>query len=560
MKDTNTGKLDDMVPIEVAPRIWWVGFADYEAGFSNNPYLLIEDDRAVLFDPGPGHPIFRDVITYKIRQVIPLEKIYFIVVHHQDPDLCGLIPYLEPMLHPEAVLIAHPRTALFLPYYGVRRNILPVGDEDVLELSSKRRLRFYHAPYLHFAGNMLTYDKATGTLFSSDIFATFNRNWHLYADEAHLPLVRGFLEQYVGSIEPLLYIYERLKGLRIERILPQHGGIIEGSDQVERFLEVLKEVHPGRLLWELQNRPSKDQERIIIEAGRKWLEVWLKEPVRADTLEALMNRALQKGPATVALLIENVGQEAERLGVANPLTFGNVHRYGEIRTTRATGTLQTLRRRFLSRQYGMRTEEGEADNILQYGLLSIRVHLGVMFIDIRGFTSWSVHRDPAEIVKTLSQEHELITRTITAYGGRVNKLLGDGILAYFPTEELTGGVQAAAEIHRVIAENGLLPVGIGGDFGEVTLGDIGEETRLDYTLIGAPVNFASRMCDSADAGQTALTKRWFESLPSALRERLRRLRTFEQITVQAKFGDPILEGVRFIAEGLERDDLFTHHG
>lgn len=39
-------RLDDKIAIEIADNIWWVGFADYEAGFSNNPYLLVAGDEA----------------------------------------------------------------------------------------------------------------------------------------------------------------------------------------------------------------------------------------------------------------------------------------------------------------------------------------------------------------------------------------------------------------------------------------------------------------------------------------------------------------------------------
>ncbi len=87
--------LDDTKAIKITEDIWWIGFADFEAGFSNNPYLLIDNDEAVLFDPGPGHPIFRDIILQKIQQVIDPKKIKYIVVHHADPDLCGLIPFIE---------------------------------------------------------------------------------------------------------------------------------------------------------------------------------------------------------------------------------------------------------------------------------------------------------------------------------------------------------------------------------------------------------------------------------------------------------------------------------
>ncbi len=544
--------LDDTDAIQVAPDIWWVGFADYEAGFSNNPYLLVDGDEAVFFDPGPGHPAFRDIIMQKVRQIISPEKIRFIVVHHQDPDLCGLIPFIENTLHPNVVILAHPRTSLMLPYYGLRKSVLPIGDEDVLQLSSGRRIAFYHAPYLHFAGNMISYDPQTQSVFSGDIFAIFNRDWSLYADMSYLPLAQAFVEHYLDSKEAIQYAYEKLKQLDITRILPQHGGIIE-EEYVETFIEALPTMNPGQLLRELRSKPDAAQVAELVDAGRRWLTAHLQRKVPADSLEALMDFAAGHDLAAPALLIQQVARHAQKMGVANPYTYGRTHLADNLQDAEELTLVEAIRRRYLSRHYGMLTAEDD-DQALAYGLLSFRVKLGVMFVDIRGFTRWSADRSPDEIVSTLNHHYQVISKIISNGGGRINKFIGDGILAYFPEPRLSDCARVAVDIQRAVADEGLLGVGIGCDFGEVTMGDIGEEARLDYTIIGAPVNFAARMCDAAGAGEIALTRRMETRLEADLQARLRALPSYTPTQVRIKPQDPVMEGARFAGADLDSSD------
>ncbi|MFP4396417.1 MAG: adenylate/guanylate cyclase domain-containing protein [Anaerolineales bacterium] len=543
-------KLDDTNAIKVANNIWWVGFADYEAGFSNNPYLWVDDDgvEAILIDPGPGHPAFRDIILQKIRQVIDPARIRYLIVHHQDPDLCGVIPYLENILHPDAVILSHPRTTLMLPYYGLRKSVLPIGDEDVLEMRSGRRLIFYHAPYLHFSGNMITYDETTQSLFSGDIFAVFNRDWSLYADKTYLPMVKAFLDHYTDNPEAIRYAYDKMKALEIQRILPQHGGIIQGDEDVALFLDSLLETEPGELLRELQSKPDPAQCGALLAAGLTYLRAQMDDAtLAADSLDALLALAQEHKPGAVSAVIEIIDRKAREIGVADPLTYGRTHRADAIQAIENTQIVEAVRRRFLSRHYGISeiTSESTSD-ILNYGLISFKTDLAVMFVDIRNFTQWCDGRPSDEIVMTLNQQHEVMSKLINANGGRVNKVLGDGLLAYFPTQHLADCVDVAMRIHQTLAENkALLPVGIGCDFGEVTMGDIGEEARLDYTLIGTPVNIASRMCNEAASGEIVLTARFTTQLDDDLRVMLLDQPGFEQLTVHQKPGDPEIEGVKF---------------
>ncbi|RJP17922.1 MAG: hypothetical protein C4520_15440 [Candidatus Abyssobacteria bacterium SURF_5] len=534
-------KLDDSNAIEVADGLWWVGFADYEAGFSNNPYLLIDGDEAVLFDPGPGHPLFRDIILQKIEQVTSPEHIRYLVVHHQDPDLCGLIPLIENALHPDLVIMAHPRTALFVPYYGVRKGVLPLGDGDSLELKSGRKVVFFHAPYLHFAGNIMSYDTKTSSLFSGDVFAVFSREWSLYADRSYKELARDFIENYVAAREPVLYAYEKIKTFKIDRILPQHGGIIEKD--IDVFLQLLQEVNPGRLIGELRNKPTTAQTRALFSSGKEWLEYWLKKELDAHSLDELMKVAIEEGPSTISLLIDSISKKAKELGVANPLTYSQVHRWDTIWSSQTAPILDSIRRRFLSRQYSLRSGTDPLVDVLKQDLQAFKTSVVVMFVDIRGFTQWSAERAPAEVVETLNRQHEIMARIINSSGGRVNKILGDGILAYFPEQKLQESLIAAEKLQSAVQKNHLLPIGIGCDSGEVIMGDIGQEARLDYTLIGSVVNFASRMCSSAGKGEIAFSQRLLSRVDAAIVEKI--LHSYSSKTIRAKVkpGDPEIEGV-----------------
>ncbi len=540
-------RLDSKHPVEIEPGLFWVGFADYEAGFSNNPYLLLDEDEAILFDPGPGHPVFRDLIMNKIAEIINPSLIRYIVVHHQDPDLCGMIPLIEDLLHPELVIIAHPRSALFLPYYGIRKALLPVGDGDSLILKSGKRLEFHYTPYLHFAGAMVTYSPERKALFSSDIFGVFNRDWKLFADASYVDLARHFIEHYVCSKEAVLYTYRKLKSLSIKMILPQHGGIIREED-VDLFVDMLKDTNPGILIRELSNKPDKKQIQHLLDTAQNWISVWMQKDMHFADFDALKQYALSQGPATVSMLYDMLTREAQVMGVANPLVTGAVHQWMGAEGTSPNRLIDSFRNRLLTSQYSMLYgDEPNIERLLQRRFNALKMKLAIIFIDIRGFTGWSTERSPDEIIGMLNKEQSLILRIINSTGGRLNKSMGDGLLAYYPETKIPECLMAAIKIHKELKKVSLLPVGIGIDFGEVVLGDIGEELRIDFTLIGSTVNNSSRCCDSAGKHQITMGETFYSQLPEPTRIFIGEFPDFAKISSKRKPLDPELTAFRFTA-------------
>ena len=232
--------------VKVNDGIYWVGFSDNKAGFSNNPYLLIEGDSVVLFDPGSRIPEHFNIVKEKIESIVPVEAITHIIVHHQDADLCASIPLFEEIIGVDNfLLLATMRTSLLLPYFGIKTEITTIGDGDVLELDNGRELMFVTSPYLHFPGAHVTYDVKTKTLFSSDIFGAFTENWSLYADENYLEAMRAFLEPYIPHKDVLMYFLNKVKDVEIDMICPQHGSIIK--ENIGMYVEALKDFEVGSI-------------------------------------------------------------------------------------------------------------------------------------------------------------------------------------------------------------------------------------------------------------------------------------------------------------------------
>jgi adenylate cyclase len=129
----------------------------------------------------------------------------------------------------------------------------------------------------------------------------------------------------------------------------------------------------------------------------------------------------------------------------------------------------------------------------------------ILFSDMRGFTDFADRRAPAEVVATLDRFFEAVAGPLHEEGGEILKFIGDAVLAIFrvgdespPSEvcqrALRAGERALAAIDALnAASEGSLRLGLALHFGEVMYGNIGAQNRLDFTVIGAAVNEASRL-------------------------------------------------------------------
>lgn len=133
--------------------------------------------------------------------------------------------------------------------------------------------------------------------------------------------------------------------------------------------------------------------------------------------------------------------------------------------------------------------------------------LSVLFTDVRGFTTISEGLNPKELSRLMNEFLTPLTRIIYKHRGTIDKYMGDCIMAFWgaPLNDpahARNAVMAGLEMHRVLAEmqphfkaNGWPPIqiGVGVNSGRMSVGNMGSEIRLAYTVMGDAVNLASRL-------------------------------------------------------------------
>jgi adenylate cyclase len=135
----------------------------------------------------------------------------------------------------------------------------------------------------------------------------------------------------------------------------------------------------------------------------------------------------------------------------------------------------------------------------------------ILFSDIRGYTKISENMGNEELVRQLNDYFEEMVECVVRHRGTFHKFIGDAIMAVWgdiasvsagTEEDARNAVRAALEMRVKLAElnidrtaKGLLPlrIGIGLNFGEVLAGQIGARRRSEFTVMGDPVNVASRL-------------------------------------------------------------------
>ena len=128
------------------------------------------------------------------------------------------------------------------------------------------------------------------------------------------------------------------------------------------------------------------------------------------------------------------------------------------------------------------------------------VDLTVMFIDIRGFTSFAERAAPGDVVARLNEFFDIVIPAISAHHGQANKFLGDGLMALFGAPEPIQGhadhaVDAALEIVTKVRTRfaGQIRLGVGINSGPAVAGRVGGGGKFDFTVIGDTVNTAERV-------------------------------------------------------------------
>jgi len=245
--------------VEFAEGVYWVGYYDEQAGLHCNPYLIVDNDEALVIDGG-SRPDFATVMMKILQTGIAPNQINSLLYQHYDPDLCGSIPNFEDIIKRDDLrIISDSANLMFIRHYSVSNRLLPISQiNHQYKFSSGRTLQFIKTPYSHSGGSFVTFDPQTGILFSSDLFGSLGLQWELFLnlrpecmDCFHLsncPVKRticpindilNFHRSVMPSAKALKYALEQILDVPFTMIAPQHGSILNDPKVIRYVFEQL---------------------------------------------------------------------------------------------------------------------------------------------------------------------------------------------------------------------------------------------------------------------------------------------------------------------------------
>jgi adenylate cyclase len=271
----------------------------------------------------------------------------------------------------------------------------------------------------------------------------------------------------------------------------------------------------------------------------------LTSPIHFEIINRISRQALEKaeivwsnspdGPVRSIIAIPLILNE-RTIGVfgtvnsSNPRGFNAEDRrmLAAITSQVDTAVFERLEQRRMRRVLARSIDPKALDHLMRKAdgniLAGERTVLTCLFADLRGSTEWAERTEPETLVSALNAFLGAMTDVIFAFGGTLDKFMGDQVIALFgtpapmPDHALVAVRTALAmqEAHQqvcaMLAEKGIeLPaMGIGVSTGEVIAGEMGSATRTDFTALGKAVNLCARLCDNAPGGGTIISQATYE--------------------------------------------------
>ncbi len=159
----------------------------------------------------------------------------------------------------------------------------------------------------------------------------------------------------------------------------------------------------------------------------------------------------------------------------------------------------------------------------------------ILFVDLRGFTSWSETRAPGEVVAMLNEFYAIVGHKSRRFPGLVKmKFTADEALLAYPSPSVAIDMACALrdDLGPFMSRHGL-DAGFGVHFGPTVQGLLGSETVRHFDVIGDTVNVGKRLCDRAGAGEILVSRTCWEAALAEGGSRPELLR-WTEVTVKGK--------------------------
>jgi flavorubredoxin len=211
-----------------------------------NQHIIIHNGEGILLDPG-GHKVYTKLFA-QLSSHLTISGLKYLFFSHQDPDIIAATNGWLMVTDAEALLSA--LWMRFIPHFGVDElvvnRIKPIPDKGMVVNVGGVDLKLIPAHFLHSPGNFQLYDPISKILYTGDLGASLGTSDPFVKDfDAHIPSMDGFHRRYLPSSRPLKMWAKMARQLDIEIIAPQHGAMMAGKENVERFISWIETLTCG---------------------------------------------------------------------------------------------------------------------------------------------------------------------------------------------------------------------------------------------------------------------------------------------------------------------------
>ena len=230
-----------MKTLKLRDDFYWAGIVDdtlkvfdiimyTEFGTSYNSYILKAGDKTILFETAKAK--FFDEYLEKLKELVDISTVDYLVVSHTEPDHAGSIEGLLD-LNPNLKIIATPCAIGFLKDI-VNRDFcsIPVKDNQTMKIGNKT-LKFLIVPNLHWPDTMYTYIEEEQILVTCDSFGS-HYGFHdvlvsqVTDHEGYMRATKYYFDCIIGPFKPyMLKALDRVRKLDLSMICPGHGPVLD---------------------------------------------------------------------------------------------------------------------------------------------------------------------------------------------------------------------------------------------------------------------------------------------------------------------------------------------
>ena len=237
-----------MAAVKLADDIYWIGANVYTEdlfeglwptpnGVTLNAYVVKGDKTAVIELVREWGGASQTLLQNLKSLGIAPQDIDYIVLNHLEPDHTGFTYTLRNMAPNAEIICTQKGAALVDGFYGIKDNVRVVKTGDTLDLGHGKELAFAEIPNVHWPETMVSFEKGSGILFSSDAFGSFGAfRGSIFDDEQPMAnklyweaeMLR-YYANIVATFSPsVLKAIDALKNLSVKMIAPSHGLIWRG--------------------------------------------------------------------------------------------------------------------------------------------------------------------------------------------------------------------------------------------------------------------------------------------------------------------------------------------